>query len=76
MKSREARYIADYINEELSRGNTITSETILEAVDAFEGGAADTEEDCTCSERSWYGKEHDSECPLAGQPYNPLELKL
>jgi hypothetical protein len=26
-----------------------------------------TEEDCDCSDRSWYGEEHDSACPLAGQ---------
>jgi hypothetical protein len=34
-----ARYLADYINEELDRGNEITYQTILDAVDAFKGGA-------------------------------------
>ena len=34
--------------------------------------SADLEE-CDCAERSWYGKEHDSACPLAGQP-NPNSL--
>jgi hypothetical protein len=33
------RYIAEYVNEELSRGNTITTETILDAVEAYKGGA-------------------------------------
>lgn len=23
---------------------------------------------CDCADRSWYGKEHDSACPYAGQP--------
>ena len=32
-------YIADYVNEELSRGNTITKDTILNAVAAYNGGA-------------------------------------
>lgn len=26
------------------------------------------EEDCDCEERSWFGAEHDSACPLAGLP--------
>lgn len=26
------------------------------------------DEECTCAERSWYGPEHDSACPFAGQP--------
>ncbi len=26
------------------------------------------EDDCDCSNRSWYGTHHDSACPLAGQP--------
>jgi|CXWL01.1.fsa_nt_gi hypothetical protein len=33
------RYIADYINEELARGNEITDDTVADAVDAFAGGA-------------------------------------
>ena len=32
-------YIADYINEEIERGNTITTETISDAVAAYNGGA-------------------------------------
>jgi hypothetical protein len=28
----------------------------------------DDEDDCTCADRSWYGPEHDSACPLAGRP--------
>lgn len=28
----------------------------------------ESDEDCTCSDRSWYGKEHDSACVYAGQP--------
>jgi len=32
-------YITDYINEELDRGSTITSQIILDAIKAFEGGA-------------------------------------
>jgi hypothetical protein len=31
------------------------------------------EQECDCADRSWYGKEHDSACPLAGQP-NPNSL--
>lgn len=27
-----------------------------------------TEDDCTCTERSWVGSEHDSACPLTGRP--------
>jgi hypothetical protein len=34
--------------------------------DQFRGDV--TEEDCDCADRSWYGEEHDSACPLAGQP--------
>lgn len=26
-----------------------------------------SEEDCDCNDRSWYGENHDSACPLAGQ---------
>jgi len=37
-------YIADYVNEELSRGTVITEYILMEAVMAFEGGAADMEE--------------------------------
>jgi hypothetical protein len=29
--------------------------------------------ECDCADRSWYGAEHDSMCPLAGQP-NPNSL--
>lgn len=39
MEKDLARYIADFINEELDRGNPITQETIEEAVSAYEGGA-------------------------------------
>jgi len=35
-----AQYIADYINEEMDRYNSwIDSDTIMNAVDAFDGGA-------------------------------------
>jgi hypothetical protein len=35
-----AAYIADYINEELARGNTdIDKYMIADAIDAYEGGA-------------------------------------
>jgi len=33
------QYIADYVNEELERGNEITAETIENAIDAYKGGA-------------------------------------
>lgn len=32
-------YVADYVNEEKDRGNTIDKYTISNAIDAFEGGA-------------------------------------
>ena len=32
-------YIADYINEEIERGNEVTDDTIADAGDAFAGGA-------------------------------------
>ena len=32
-------YIADYINEELTRGNPIDADTINNAIEAYEGGA-------------------------------------
>lgn len=32
-------YIADYVNEELARGHAITSTTIHDAMEAYEGGA-------------------------------------
>lgn len=35
-----ASYIADYINEELERGNKIDSFVVCEALEAFDGGAA------------------------------------
>ena len=34
-----AKYIADYVNEELSRRKKVTTDTIVEAVDAFNGGS-------------------------------------
>ena len=34
-----ARYIASYVNEELERNNNINRNTIMYAVDAFNGGA-------------------------------------
>lgn len=34
-----AAYVAEYIREELERGNAITRDVVLAAVDAFEGGA-------------------------------------
>jgi len=34
-----ARYIASYVNEELERNNSIDRNTIMYAVDAFNGGA-------------------------------------
>ena len=34
-----AKYISDYVNEELTRGNEINEQTILDAIDAFNGGA-------------------------------------
>jgi hypothetical protein len=39
MSNEQARYIAAYVNEELDRGNDITEQTILDAIDAFEDGA-------------------------------------
>jgi ATP-dependent protease ClpP protease subunit len=40
MDKELAQYIADYINEEMDRYNSwIDSETIMNAVDAFDGGA-------------------------------------
>lgn len=35
-----ANYLADYINEELERGNEIDVYTLKNAIEAFEGGAA------------------------------------
>jgi len=34
-----ARYIASYVNEELERNNSIDRNTIMYAVDSFNGGA-------------------------------------
>jgi hypothetical protein len=34
-----AAYVADYINEELARGNKIDTQTIVDALEAYEGGA-------------------------------------
>jgi hypothetical protein len=34
-----ANYLADYINEELERGNTIDTFTLRNAIEAFENGA-------------------------------------
>ena len=40
MDKELAQYIADYINEEMDRYNSwIDSDTIMNAVDAFDGGA-------------------------------------
>ena len=36
-------YIAEYVNEELQRGATIDKYTITDAIDAFNGGAGDTD---------------------------------
>jgi hypothetical protein len=35
-----ADYLSNYINEELERGNTIDTFTLRNAIEAFEGGAA------------------------------------
>lgn len=32
-------YIADYINEEIERGNEIDTQTIVDAIEAYLGGA-------------------------------------
>jgi hypothetical protein len=37
-------YLADYINEEISRGASIDKYTMSEALEAFTGGAYETEE--------------------------------
>lgn len=34
-----ASYVASYINTELERGHAIESDTIINAIEAFEGGA-------------------------------------
>lgn len=34
-----AEYIADYINTELERGHKITKDTVLDAMEAYAGGA-------------------------------------
>ena len=39
MNKKLINYIVDYINEELDRGHKITSQTITNAIDAFEDGA-------------------------------------
>ena len=39
MDKELARYIASYVNEELERNNSIDRNTIMYAVDAFNGGA-------------------------------------
>jgi hypothetical protein len=39
MTSDLIKYIAEYVNEELSRKKKITSQTIKDAIEAFEGGA-------------------------------------
>ncbi len=41
LTNKQAQYLVDYINEELTRGEKITVETIEHALDAYEGGAAD-----------------------------------
>jgi hypothetical protein len=38
------QYLADYVSEEISRGEVITTYTIEDAIDAYMGGAADEEE--------------------------------
>ena len=40
-----ARYISDYVNEEVMRGKTITKFTIMGALVAYYGGADDMEYD-------------------------------
>ena len=40
-----ARYISDYVNEEVMRGKTITKFTIMGALVAYYGGADDMEDD-------------------------------
>lgn len=38
-----SKYIADYVNEEIERGNSIDETTIENAMKAHEGGAGDVE---------------------------------
>lgn len=42
MSDELLQYIADYVNEELDRGNEIDLQIIKDAVDAYEGGADET----------------------------------
>lgn len=44
-------------------GNLDVRATALE----LEQAQGPDENDCDCSDRSWYGAYHDSECPLAGR---------
>ena len=38
-------YLADYINEEIQRGATIDKWSLVDAIMAFDGGAADLDEE-------------------------------
>jgi hypothetical protein len=39
MNKELLNYLVDYINEEIDRKHKITLETVLNAIEAFEGGA-------------------------------------
>jgi hypothetical protein len=41
-KTKLAQYIADYVQEELMRGNNIDVWVIKNAIEAYEGGAAES----------------------------------
>jgi hypothetical protein len=60
--------------EHLAVGYDTGAEVTLEDVQVYIDTCVEMDNaECDCADRSWYGKEHDSACPLAGQP-NPGSL--
>jgi hypothetical protein len=68
-----ACYSPEYASQIVTEDDAVGFlETIAEEAEAYHKrtseGVPESEEDCTCAERSWYGPEHDSACAFAGQP--------
>lgn len=71
VNSPEAEYVEFAEREFESEGDLRDAyNAVLDLLNDTEPG----DMECDCSDRSWYGAEHDSMCPFAGQP-NPNSLR-
>lgn len=65
--------VKDYFENRSPEVQAYMKQYLPDEYEKFQERIREPQEECDCAERSWYGKEHDSACPLAGQP-NPNSL--